>query len=92
MNIDRELLSKFILTAIMIFSFTYGWTTAYPNDVYVSYGFPLRWGTYQIVTIVGRVDRWIVNITALLIDLVLWMILMILIPILLRSDKHVSLI
>ena len=59
---------------------TYGWTTSYPDNLNVSYGFPLRWGTHQLVTIAGPVDVWSVDVAALLIDLVIWLCLVILIP------------
>lgn len=51
----------------------YNW----PDNVHVRYGFPLTWGTHTLITIQGPVDIWRVNITALILDLTLWLALMV---------------
>lgn len=80
MMADRATLFRVALGVLFVAALTYGWTTSYPDNVNVSYGVPLRWGTHQLITIAGPVDVWTVDATALFIDLVVWVGLMILVP------------
>lgn len=67
-----------VLSALMIAALTWGTRFNWPDYVHVRYGLPLTWGVHTLVTIVGPVDTWSVNLTSLLLDLVLWLGLMIL--------------
>ncbi|MFH2112372.1 MAG: hypothetical protein ABIJ47_14065 [Candidatus Bathyarchaeota archaeon] len=87
MMADRATLSRVALGVLLMAALTYGWTTSYPDNVNVSYGLPLRWGTHQLITIAGPVDVWRVDVTALFIDLVVWGALMIVIPIFMERRK-----
>jgi hypothetical protein len=70
-----------VLSAIMIAALTWGTRYNWPDNVHVRYGLPLTWGVHTLVTIVGPVDIWSVNLTSLILDLALWLGLMILIDI-----------
>jgi hypothetical protein len=82
---DRAMQSRVVLGVLMVAALTYGWTTSYPDNVYISYGFPLRWGNFQMVTVAGRVDVWAVEVSTLFIDLAVWTALLILFPELVRA-------
>jgi len=61
-----------IWTAFTILAVTWGFTFNWPDYLHVNYGFPLVWATHTLSTIAGPVDKWSVDISALLIDLVFW--------------------
>jgi hypothetical protein len=48
---------------------------------------PLRWGTHQLITIAGPVDVWRVDVSALFIDLVVWVALLIVVPMYVEKAK-----
>ena len=59
-----------IVTAVaLLWGTTYNW----PDFVHVDYGLPMTWATNTLNTIAGPVDKWSVNTTNLLIDIVFWM-------------------
>ena len=62
-----------IWIAFTIVALTWGLTYDWPDFVHVDYGFPFVWATHTLSTIAGPVDIWEVNITALTIDLLLWL-------------------
>lgn len=93
MSVSRATLIRVALGILTVAALTYGWTTSYPDNLNVSYGLPLMWGTHQLVTIAGPVDTWRVDVTALFIDLVVWVALLILVPMFFReggSSRGVS--
>jgi len=93
MSVSRATLIGVALGILTVAALTYGWTTSYPDNLNVSYGLPLMWGTHQLVTIAGPVDTWRVDVTALFIDLVVWVALLILVPMFFReggSSRGVS--
>jgi len=45
----------------------------WPDNVHIDYGFPLAWATHTLNTIAGPVDTWRVDISALVLNLVLWL-------------------
>lgn len=62
-----------VVTAVgLIFGFNYNW----PDYVHVDYGIPLNWATNTLSTIAGPANLWVVNISNLLIDLVIWLTIM----------------
>ena len=78
-NRYRATAVRAVLSAIMIAALTWGTRYNWPDNVHVRHGLPLTWGIHTLVTIVGPVDTWRVNLTSLLLDLALWLGLMILI-------------
>jgi hypothetical protein len=80
MMFDRAMVSRVIIGVLTVVALTYGWITSYPDNVNLSYGLPLRWGTHQLITIAGPVDTWRVDLQALLVDLLVWVALLIVIP------------
>jgi len=65
-----------IWTALTIAAVTWGFTFNWPDYVHVDYGYPLVWATHTLVTIAGPVDKWNVNLSALVTDLIFWLGLM----------------
>ncbi|MBS7612273.1 hypothetical protein KEJ27_08780 [Candidatus Bathyarchaeota archaeon] len=55
------------------------WSTEYvwPDYVHVNYGYPLVWGVHVLNTLHGPVDIWRINLTALYVDLAVWLGMMI---------------
>ncbi|HEX9914259.1 MAG TPA: hypothetical protein VGB32_05010 [Candidatus Bathyarchaeia archaeon] len=80
MMFDRATLSRVAIGVLTVAALTYGWMTSYPDNVNMSYGLPLTWGVHQLITIAGPVDTWRVDMSALLIDLVVWVALLIVVP------------
>jgi len=80
MMFDRATLSRVAIGVLMVAVLTYGWLTSYPDNVNMSYGLPLTWGVHQLITIAGPVDTWRVDMSALIIDLVVWVALLIVVP------------
>ena len=80
MMFDKATLSRVVIGLLTVAALTYGWMTSYPDNVNMSYGLPLTWGAHQLITIAGPVDTWRVDLSALLIDLLVWIALLIVIP------------
>ena len=80
MMFDRATLSRVAIGVLMVAVLTYGWLTSYPDNVNMSYGLPLTWGVHQLITIAGPVDTWRVDMSALIIDLLIWVALLIVVP------------
>jgi hypothetical protein len=71
------LLSINILWMILtIIAVAWGTRLDWPDNVHVDYGFPFVWSTNTLSTIGGVVNIWTVDITALIINLCLWLGLM----------------
>ena len=62
-----------IWTILTIFIVTWGSRFDWPDNVHIDYGLPLVWATQTLSTIIGPVNLWEVDITALIIDLALWL-------------------
>ena len=75
---NRAIIIQAILAVITIITLTWGTRYNWPDYVHVKHGLPLTWGVHTLSTIVGPVDTWEVNITALTIDLALWLALILL--------------
>ena len=82
-NRIRATAVRAVLSAIMIAALIWGTRYNWPDNVHVRHGLPLTWGVHTLVTIVGPVDTWRVNLTSLLLDLALWLGLMIIIDLIL---------
>lgn len=63
------LLAWSILTILGI---TWGTTYYWPDFVHTNYGLPFVWGTHTLNTIIGPVDRWSVDLSAMTLDVILW--------------------
>lgn len=59
-----------ILTILFM---TWGTRYDWPDNVHVDYGVPFTWSTQTLSTIGGSVNLWTVDITALILNLVLWL-------------------
>ncbi len=59
----------------------YGRPVSFADNVHTLHGLPLTWGVHQLVTIVGPVDTWRVNLVNLTLDMVFWFGLVLLIPV-----------
>lgn len=59
----------------------YGRPVSYPDNVHTLHGLPLTWGVHQLISIVGPVDTWRVNLVNLTLDMVFWFGLVLLIPV-----------
>lgn len=59
--------------ALTILALTWGTRYDWPDNVHVDYGFPLVWSTQTLSTIIGAVNLWIVDITALIMNIIFWL-------------------
>jgi len=83
--LNKRIIIQSIGSFLAIVALSFGFKVSVPDAVSVSYGFPLNWGLHQLVTIAGPVDIWSININNLIIDLVVWLLLILVIPII--ADK-----
>jgi hypothetical protein len=91
MNAESVCMRKEIFQlAVALFAITVlvlGRPVSMPDNVHTLHGLPLNWGTHQMVTIAGPVDTWRVNLVNLSIDLILWLTLVIVTPILVENIR-----
>lgn len=66
----------------------YGIPVSFPDNIHTLHGLPLTWGVHQLVTIVGPVDTWRVNLVNLTLDLVFWFGVVLLIPVI--TERYLS--
>ena len=59
--------------SIAVLAVAWGTRFDWPDFVHVDYGLPFVWATHTLVTIAGPADTWNVNVTALVMDLALWL-------------------
>ena len=59
--------------AMTILALIWGFVFNWPDYYHVDHGFPLIWATHTLSTIAGPADIWQVNMTALLMDLLFWL-------------------
>lgn len=64
-------------TILTITAVTWGIRYDFPDNVHIDYGFPIVWATQTLSTIVGPVNLWEVDTSALITNLVLWLGIMI---------------
>jgi hypothetical protein len=68
------ILSFLVVWAVLtVLAVTWGTRFDWPDYVHINYGLPLVWSTQTLNTIVGPVDLWNVDVTALMMDLVFWL-------------------
>jgi hypothetical protein len=71
------ILSFLVIWAVLtVLTVTWGTRFDWPDNVHVDYGFPLVWATQTLSTIAGPVNLWNVDVTALTVDLALWLAIM----------------
>ena len=79
-----------IWTGLTILAVTWGTRFDWPDNVHIDYGLPLVWSTQTLSTIIGPVNLWSVDITALMMDLTLWLgIMLIATSIMLYFNKKI---
>lgn len=80
MMTSRETGLRLLFSGLLLVSVLYGYKVTYPDNVHLSYGFPMRWGTHQLITIAGPVDKWTINLMSLFIDLIIWLAVIVVVP------------
>lgn len=63
----------FLWTILTIVAVTWETRFDWPDNVHIDYGFPLVWSTQTLSTIVGPVNLWAVDVSALMMNLILWL-------------------
>jgi len=64
---------------ITILAVIWGTRFDWPDNIHVDYGFPFIWSTNTLSTITGAVNIWTVDITALTMNIGLWLGIMLII-------------
>ena len=77
----RSILIQLACAIVALIALTYGTEFSVPDALSRSYGFPFNWGVHQLMTIAGPVDIWNVNMTNLIVDIGLWLLIIIALPI-----------
>jgi hypothetical protein len=81
MNPSRKMVSILLLSvawiALTILTVTWGVQFDWSDNAHVNYGFPWAWATHTLSTIAGPADIWAINLSALIIDLLFWLGLMV---------------
>ena len=72
------ILFSFLLTwaTITILALTWGTQVNWPDNVHTNYGFPLTWSTHTTSTLIGSVNLWMVDMSALIINFTFWIVIM----------------
>jgi hypothetical protein len=90
MSTSRRLLIQFLVGLLSVFLISFGRPYRVPDNIQKLHGLPLTWGIHQIATIVGPVDTWMVRVSYLVIDMVFWIFLVIVSPLLYERFNVVS--
>ena len=64
-------------TIVTIVAVTWGTQYDWPDNVHTDYGLPFVWSTNTVSTIVGAVNLWSVDMSALMMNLGLWIGIMV---------------
>ena len=65
-----------IMALLTILAMSWGNRFDWPDNVHIDYGFPLTWSTQTLSTIIGPVNLWTVDVTALILNLTIWFTIM----------------
>ncbi|MEM2914712.1 MAG: hypothetical protein QXH91_04860 [Candidatus Bathyarchaeia archaeon] len=78
-SVSIIIVSSFMIIWVALMTLALTWETMYvwPDYVHADYGLPFTWATHTLNTIAGPVDKWRVNLSALLTDLFFWLGIMI---------------
>jgi hypothetical protein len=68
-----------IWMTLTIGAVTWGTRFDWPDNVHIDYGIPFVWSTNTLSTIIGAANLWTVDITALIMNLVFWLGIMLII-------------
>lgn len=66
-----------IWVVFTILALLWGFRFDWPDAVHINYGVPLVWAIHTLSTIAGPVDEWMVDLFALLVDLIFWLGIMV---------------
>lgn len=77
----RTIVIQLIGSILAVAALSFGSKFSVPDATSISYGFPFNWGVHQLVSIAGPVDIWSINLSYLVIDLGLWLLLIVALPI-----------
>lgn len=84
----RKYIYQFSVALFAVAALVFGRLVNWPDAVHTKHGLPLTWGVHQLSTIAGPVDTWSVNLVNLSIDLVFWVALILLVPVVIeRTSK-----
>ena len=65
-----------MMALLTILAMSWGNRFDWPDNVHINYGFPLTWSTQTLSTIIGPVNLWTVDVTALILNLTIWFTIM----------------
>ncbi len=88
--VNKQTTIQIAASLVMIIALVAGRPINFPDNVADLYGFPIVWGTHQLVTIAGPVDTWHVSITMLIVDLVIWLAIIVAVPLLVEKYLNKS--
>ena len=77
----RRTAYKAAVALLALTAMIYGRPVSFPDNIHTLHGLPFTWGVHQLVTIVGSVDTWRVNMISLTLDLAFWFGLILLTPV-----------
>jgi len=87
---NKQTTIQIAASIVMIIALVAGRPINVPDNVADLHGFPIVWGTHQLVTIAGPVDTWRVSITMLIVDLVIWLAIIVALPLLVEKYLNKS--
>jgi hypothetical protein len=79
MSILVVMLVMVVWTIVSILGVTWETRFDWPDNVHIDYGSPIVWSTQTLSTIVGTANLWAVDTTALMMNLVFWLGIMLII-------------
>jgi hypothetical protein len=80
MNLRKQIIVQLVVGSIFLFSLMYGRLIITPGTALKQYGFPFTWSKHLTSSPAGPVDTWIVNQTNLTLDLITWIVLLLVSP------------
>jgi hypothetical protein len=83
---EKKRVAQLIVAIISIGALAVGRPMSVPDARANLHGFPLTWGVHQLVTIAGPVDTWSVNLLNLVIDLMIWFMIFLTVPLILKDS------
>ncbi|TFH14024.1 hypothetical protein E4H04_10965 [Candidatus Bathyarchaeota archaeon] len=84
---ERGRIVQIAIATIMVAVMIIGRPVNYPDNAHTLHGVPLVWGTHQLITIAGPVDTWIVSLTNMALDLLIWVSLILITPYIEKMSK-----
>ncbi len=83
----KSILVQASVAVLMIGMLLFGRLVTVPDNMQTLHGFPLVWGKHQLATIAGPVNYWMVNLTSLAVDIVVWIALILVIPLIVKNTN-----